>query len=1100
MALSKVTTSRQHCSNCGVEFETPIWGIVDALERPDLAADLTKTLAVSCPSCGSEIPHERPLIVTRWSPLVPILLVMGDDVPPETTGGDLHRQFVSLMTAVEDEGLEQVRPLRLSSAVLGRTTPEQLQADVQASMDEDFDWTGISDERRWLAQSVIGLLYERMAGDAVRLVLTVEDVSDMLSQLEPYPYQDPTFIRQMLDSVESFELFPDERSISALCAVIRALPQKDELPSKRAALVDSLRASVDRERLKELYDLSEDDAVGGHAAKVDSCLKGLRLARFAKDAQSEVSFTHRLASLRRAAWMSNEEMARDTLELVEHAEGSARSEGDLTAEGRMLGLASSILAESPLQADRANVERAIRMAESAIGLFLQDGDEELGALYMSNCARLLVRLNARSKYNRAILDRALDLVNRALEFRMRSGSRIDQAYSKSHRGLVLLKLAEGEQELNFANSAAEELSAALQLAKDSSDTDLVDHIKSLLADAYGYIVTYSEPNSDDAHLISERAESLIRELTDSDSATTEVKAVAWDLAARLKEHNGDPRIERIQALQKAYELTDRGRHPDLLRARAFRLGWLRIEEGDWGAAGDLLLVVFETHDVDEDPSGSAPVDDFSDPYQKLERWAAYCLARSNRARRAVEVLESGLCRFSGVWARTRHATLQEVERLDATLAEEFRSARGVLGETYGTELEGDSRAKLSAAQENIRGTGFPDFMRRAAYKDIALASSPTRPLVYLLSSPWGSVLLVLSGPDEEPSVVIVDEVTSSQLSELALAIEHPEGTPAPWKSVLLAQEAPDMREALDHALPILGEGLMGPLVESLATSVKEVTLVPTGFLSYFPIHAAPYRLNHSASTECLLDRMPVAYLPAAVFGSPSRSDVDHPVRHLVAIGDPATPGKKRLHGARVEASAAVSMFPGTTVAAYGPDATRGFLLENLKDGVSLHLACHASWLAGIGGAALHLADGDISTAELEATTRFSSLGTVVAAACGSARADIQRDLDEVFSLPTAFLSMGATGVISALWSISDEATALMLPEYYARRFARGEDPVAALRGAALWLRDLTRTDVQQLKQGTRGLSDWFRPAHGAKPFEHPYYWAALIYSGLAEVK
>jgi len=519
MALSKVTQSRHRCGNCGAEFESPLWGIVDALERPDLIADLTKTLVVSCPSCGSEIPHGRPLIVTRWSPLVPILFVVGDDAPPEANGGHLHRQWESLMKGLADEGLELTPPLRLSSEVLGRSTPEQLDADVRACLDEDFDWTGVSDERRWLAESVMERIHERMAQDAVRRVLEAKDVNDMLRQLEPYPSQDLDFISLMLDSIDGFIDLPDERSMSALRDVIRALPERDDLPRKRATLVNSLRASVHPERLKELYDLSSDAAVGGHAAMVVSCLEGLTLARFANDAGAEVSFVHRLATLRRTAWMSDEVVARETLELVEHAETSARTAGDWGAAGLMLSAASLILVESPLQADRANMERAVQMAESAIDLSLRVGNEEDTAWFRSNCALALVRLNSRSRYSRELLDKALELANAALNFRMHADSPIDQAYSMSHRGLVLLKLAQGEQDLHFADSAASEFSAALQLAGDSSDTELVNHLKSMLVEAYCYIATHGEPNSEAVQLLSEGAEKLIRELKESDTAT-----------------------------------------------------------------------------------------------------------------------------------------------------------------------------------------------------------------------------------------------------------------------------------------------------------------------------------------------------------------------------------------------------------------------------------------------------------------------------------------------------------------------------------------------------------------------------------------------------
>jgi CHAT domain-containing protein len=114
---------------------------------------------------------------------------------------------------------------------------------------------------------------------------------------------------------------------------------------------------------------------------------------------------------------------------------------------------------------------------------------------------------------------------------------------------------------------------------------------------------------------------------------------------------------------------------------------------------------------------------------------------------------------------------------------------------------------------------------------------------------------------------------------------------------------------------------------------------------------------------------------------------------------------------------------------------------------------------------------------------------------------------EFIGLPVAFLQAGASGVIGTLWPVDDVSTALVMMKFYDLYLAKGTPPALALRQAQLWLRDAGREEVLAFLAGMRRLGRLL-PQHeaqlaaslsdgsgDAKPFSHPFYWAAFQFYG-----
>jgi CHAT domain-containing protein len=92
---------------------------------------------------------------------------------------------------------------------------------------------------------------------------------------------------------------------------------------------------------------------------------------------------------------------------------------------------------------------------------------------------------------------------------------------------------------------------------------------------------------------------------------------------------------------------------------------------------------------------------------------------------------------------------------------------------------------------------------------------------------------------------------------------------------------------------------------------------------------------------------------------------------------------------------------------------------------------------------------------------------VVTSACQTAIGQIGRG-DEIVGLTRAFIYAGANSVLGSLWNISDEATAVLMKEFYAN------------------IKNLYSADA--LRQAQLKMIN-------SKDFKKPYYWAAFNITG-----
>ena len=275
--------------------------------------------------------------------------------------------------------------------------------------------------------------------------------------------------------------------------------------------------------------------------------------------------------------------------------------------------------------------------------------------------------------------------------------------------------------------------------------------------------------------------------------------------------------------------------------------------------------------------------------------------------------------------------------------------------------------------------------------------------------------------------------------------------------------------------------LIQPLRHDVSKTTAALAIVPHDALMELPFGAllddkGRYLAEHYAirvaSGVSLLSLSPNARDtgPILLIGAPVRPPKDGRYRPLPP-----------LPGARLELQDIASRVSGKKVL-LGPQA----ILPNIRNAIGeaglVHFATHAivdrgsprrSFLALSEGDKLTVAD--VAGLELRA-------GLVVLSACRGASGP--RSPDGLIGFPRAFLLAGAARVIAPLWDVPDEATAVLMAEFY-KYYVAGARPSEALRNAQMkLLRDLRAGRViANTLAGPMTL-----PAH-------PSLWAGFVLQG-----
>ena len=187
-------------------------------------------------------------------------------------------------------------------------------------------------------------------------------------------------------------------------------------------------------------------------------------------------------------------------------------------------------------------------------------------------------------------------------------------------------------------------------------------------------------------------------------------------------------------------------------------------------------------------------------------------------------------------------------------------------------------------------------------KDVRQAATPKRPLIYLLTTPAGSLALIVT-----PNItnhLWLDDFTYTQLADLLQF----------WFAAYdnVQQDSQAWYDKLEEATKKLWEPLMGPLGQKLQElGFDRITLIPTGDLSFLPLHAA-WTEDKSKPTgrRYALDDINFTYAPNAKSLTAART-IAHRVQSdsILAVDNP----RNDLPSYNREINAAVSGFRNRTI-------------------------------------------------------------------------------------------------------------------------------------------------------------------------------------------
>jgi CHAT domain-containing protein/tetratricopeptide (TPR) repeat protein len=296
----------------------------------------------------------------------------------------------------------------------------------------------------------------------------------------------------------------------------------------------------------------------------------------------------------------------------------------------------------------------------------------------------------------------------------------------------------------------------------------------------------------------------------------------------------------------------------------------------------------------------------------------------------------------------------------------------------------------------------------------------------------------------------------------------------------------------------LYQRLIAP-VAHLLPGRRRLYLVPHGPLHYIPYQAliAPdgTPLLHEHGPECIYG------LSATLLFQPRSTNESDDTATCLALGYNGD-GDEQLRFAEAEARTVAQLTGGQ--ATVGIEPKQQMLYDHAADYRLLHFSCHGTFDPDNPlDSRLYLAQGEALTALAVMEHMRLRCSLVTLSACESGLSRIRRG-DELVGFVRAFLYTGAQALVATLWRVDECSTWLLMGSFY-ERIQQGSDVAEALKGAQLWLRNLTRAQALErlwrigtaLKSPERMDADDYDGSmpdqiDGEHPFADPYYWSPFI--------
>ena len=1112
MMVSRMIGYSWECAGCGSRQEVPVWRILHAGERPDAVAPDSPGLAVvACPACGAVTLIEAPMLLVRPGDHLPLLVaVAGSELadPSPSSGPQLLREAQA--AGLRGDGVigpmvplpRPLVPLVLTRDVASDAADPERACQEIGSMGQPLPgWY------RTFLYNVRAGEPERRAAHALRELLGVQrdDLPDFLEShpelgsepaiaivtaelADPTAQEDVTFVQARMQLVKGMAAHQPTRQVAAeyLAALDQFARELNERLTRLATQTQEVPGPEGIPQAREALKLASALGIAEAEAELSAELAFRLLSVLPPDDQATeeaIKLYERALSLipeadrRRSAWVGN-------LAAAYHR----RSIGDLAQNWEiMLQLIDSVCTPAEREAD----PRRWAINQTNYGLLLS---ERPGGPRAEDLSRGIERISA------------------GLEERSPQRNVIDWAYSQLNLGLLHQRRA-ADGDLREAERCYRQ---ALRLLRPADQPQLWATLQNNLAD----VLLASDPA--DAAGAASAVKAGLRIIDAQTDPRTRARLL-WALGRAEDIRQGENSTAGIRARREALSLLNPAQAPELYQHIGGELVGAYGRLDDWQAAADIYTAMLSAFDMlyraQTSAAGRRSIIESS---PNLARWAAYALARAGRTEQAIEAIENGRARQLSVNLSRETADLFRLASADPNVADRYQAAlasyRAALARSTQPSSPPDAQQLIAAAERDIENVleqirvipGFERFLRPMSVHEICQAGGGD-PVIYLVSAPAGSyVLIARSGSDGQAMAegVHVPEITSVDVVRLEMfdyiGEDHAPG-------LLLAQSTDPLRRRT--LLPIaLGrltemEPLVAPIADALIhSSGNRAIVIPTGHLGLIPLHATPLKTGEG---QILDDMGEIYFAPSAAAFAACRTRASASRREcFVGVANPQS-SLTPLPGSQAELATIQSLFEATTptTCAFGPEASRTWLLQHVEDATYLHLACHgASAAVTTADGQLYLAGDSVLTIDDLINGQLEGCRLVVASACQSGHYATTGSADEFAGLPAGFLLAGAACAIVTLWQVNDLATAIMMVRFYELLLGLedgsdpADSPVAALRKARAWLRQLTAKQLDDFIQAHPRLADTFGRSttrHDSSiPYASPQYWASFTAWGI----
>ena len=1105
------------CADCGEVISRLTWLAIDAVERPDLLAQISDLVSAKCPRCRRPLRRSQPLLVLRLAKSAPVIAARASD--------DETNPFESLdeiTTAVRRELGDSIRAVPGPAVIV---TFDEIEAGVQADIDADLERyqagnRGLvsceSDYRRLLNKIVaiqmhqrieIGLEELALVGSEAHLrevvarfpeIVTDEAEQCVVGRLKDASTEDGRrFANSMLQTLQMSRRGDFQGAWSVRESVIQNFLEDMVFP--RLSELQEARIGASRHALakagRDLLEVLPAGTFPGLQIEVASDTVAALLEDTGEDRDQNVESAIALGQFA----ISILDEHRD----LDHPQRRFRIEMNLSTAFGMRSRGDPVW----------NFTQGITTLKEALDRFPQDSDRDYWAMAQTNLALLMINRGASGDHKEAREHLELALTHRSIKRNPR-----DWAYTQLNLAVAYSRAKSGDRGANLRRAIGHSVRArdAARLADDTR----------LLAQAEHNLAAEQHQLSQMEGLIPRKCAKLLNRAkasaTESARLSLEIESPvqygrAWLILGKIRLAQGDE-SGAIGAFKTALTVLSAGTEPAEVRDASRRLAQLAEAKGDIGLAADAAAQLVEAAAATISARSRAEdrLAEHSGRKSTDFRFAAHALVRARRLREALLALEHGRARELGLLTMIERVDLDALSHLDPGLS------AGI--EAVGTSLRADilgvdgwsvsdPAEQLALIRSAVKQTPNLELdLDPPTLDEISKIALPRCPLVYFGSAPRGSFAVIVDrdrNGQVELEAIHAPDCESSVSVQLALigispATHEPEGIGSAYLHAQM-YEPGNLDASLAALSPLIGDQLLRPLADLLADrAAVGVTLVPTGLLGLMPLHAITWN-DTAGNRRCLIDDFDVTFAQSARVQATCRQRASRRVGihvRFVGIANPL-PHPSPLPGAEFEIELIQKLVQtGNCLMLKREEATKRRVVEALPTGTHIHFACHAgaSFFDPRFSAAVSLSDEEelsaLEVARLELTARL-----VVASACETGVLQGYDDVDESLGLSSAFIAAGAAGVVSTLWAVDDYATALIISKFYEGVFGANKPPANALRDAQLWLRDADMDAIDAYASDRvplRALRDSKSapmPPIGSAPYGAPSFWAAFTFTG-----